>query len=131
VAAPTEVVVSLAEADVTPLCLELGLLLLGETTALQLNAGEDRLDLEIAKKAQHPQASFARGKARGLRCTLDRDGVEYLQATLLRAWRDGAAEVDHIHIEGALAGSDHDLTVRFAKAQAPMSAAQARRKLTK
>jgi hypothetical protein len=128
---PTEVVVSLAEADVTPLCLEFALLLLGETAALQLQSGEERLDLEIAKKSQQPQASFARGKARGLRCTLDRDGLEYLQATLLRAWRDGAAEVDHLHLEGALAGSGHDLTVRFAKAQAPMTAAQARRKLTK
>lgn len=129
--APAEIVVSLTEAELAPLCLELALLLLSETTALQLQAGEERLDLEVAKKSQHPQASFTYGKSRTLRCAIDRDGLEYLQATLLRAWRDGIAEVDHVHIEGLLAGAGHDFTVRLAKARPPVSASQARKKLGK
>jgi hypothetical protein len=64
-----------------------------------------------------------------MRFELGRNQVEYLRAVLLRALRDGAAEANHIHIEGELAGQQYDLTVMFQVSQPPMSPEEAAKRM--
>ena len=60
-----------------------------------------------------------------LRLALPKVTIEYLQAVLLRAYRDGMAEIGHVHIETNAA----DLTLLFSVSAPPMSADEAMRLL--
>jgi hypothetical protein len=56
---------------------------------------------------------------------LGKNQAEYLQATLLRAYCDEVAEVNHWHIEGDRDGTSFDLTIMFHAFREPMSAEEA------
>jgi len=60
-----------------------------------------------------------------LRFELSRTQAEYLQAVLLRAYRDGMADVEHVHIEGRCAGATYDLTLFFGASRPPKSVEEA------
>ena len=51
--------------------------------------------------------------------------AEYLQASMLHAYRDKMAQVEHIHIEGYLDGKPYDLTVFFNSAVESLSEEEA------
>ena len=55
--------------------------------------------------------------------------IEYLQQFLLRAYRDMAAAVNHIHIEGLNGHDNIDLTFLFETYMEPMTSDEARRLL--
>lgn len=58
----------------------------------------------------------------GVRCvTLPVNQLEYLQSLLLKSYRDGAAEVNHIHLEGMEGKDSYDLNIVFDKAIPPLS----------
>jgi hypothetical protein len=52
---------------------------------------------------------------------LSRTQATYMQATLLRTYRDEMAAVDHVHIEGFMRESPFDLTLFFALSRPPMT----------
>lgn len=126
VAGANELVVEIQQAEVGPLALEVGLLVsrLVESLHLRSRAGpsltlslinDDRLPKAIVTHQPDGARSFAVGI----------NQTEYLQAVLLRAFRDGAAEVNHIHIEGQRDGEPFDLTLMFELYKEPMSEGEA------
>jgi hypothetical protein len=60
---------------------------------------------------------------------IGRNQAGYLQAVLLRAYRDQMAEVNHVHIEGQRSGTPFDLTVMFEVAREPMTPEDAKKLL--
>jgi hypothetical protein len=71
------------------------------------------------------RAAVLRLSADRMMFSLSRNQAEYLEATLLRAYRDEMAEVNHIHLEGELDGSSYDLTLLFDVSRPPMSPEEA------
>jgi hypothetical protein len=119
-----EVVVELHQQDVRGLALEVTLLVSGMIPALTLrSAGGQRLVLTLS-----PQEKFSRVQRLApahLNFELGTTQGEYLQAVLLRAYRDEMAEVNHIHLEGNEGDRAMDLTLLFHVYRMPMSAEEA------
>jgi hypothetical protein len=110
--------------------LEISLLLQGLAESLTVRSpkgGTLLLSLLADKRVRRSAVSC--GGTDKLRFDLSRTQAEYLQTVLLRAYRDGMADVDHVHIEGALAGTAYDLTFFFGASRPPMSAEEAARRL--
>jgi hypothetical protein len=121
-----EVVMELPHAFVTALSLELSLLLAGLTDSLRLRAHSGAsVVLSLRNEAAATKADVRRDKADALSFDLGRNQAEYLHVVLLRAHRDGSAEVNHIHIEGADGNDPFDLTVMFELCREPMTAEEA------
>jgi hypothetical protein len=122
---PAEVIVELALEDFGLAALEMTLLgrgLLSETT---ISDGQGRRLTFSILENESKRGIFHGLKSGNIHLSLPRVTVEYLQAVLLRAYRDGMAEVDHVHIETTSA----DLTLLFAVSAPPMSAEEAIRLL--
>ncbi|MFY0582662.1 hypothetical protein ACN28S_57760 [Cystobacter fuscus] len=110
--------------------LELSLLLQGLAESLTVrspNGGTLLLSLLADKRVK--RSTVSRGGTNKLRFDLSRTQTEYLQTVLLRAYRDGMADVDHVHIEGEFAGTAYDLTFFFGASQPPMSAEEAAKRM--
>ena len=120
---PSEVVVELDQDDVAILALELTLLLRRMSDLVSIVSGSNRLTLTLLDQA--PPAKFSRDAIGRIQCSLSRDSAEYLEATLLRAFRDGMADVNHVHVEGKLDGESFDLTLLFAVSRPPMTPEEA------
>jgi hypothetical protein len=71
------------------------------------------------------KAEFATLADGGLLFLLGKNQVGYLQNTLLHAYRDDAAEVNHVHVQGERAGQTLDLTVMFDIFATPLSPEEA------
>ena len=101
IASGSEIVLELSQADVAVLALELALVLGGFANGVSVVSGSSKLALRVAE--QGPATTvFTREASGRVECSLSRDNAEYLQATLLRAYRDGMAEVNHIHVEARI-----------------------------
>jgi hypothetical protein len=121
---PSEVVIELSLDDVTTLAVELTLLLSGYASGTELRSpSKRRVVLSMASSVLHANA-FKNGTDE-VRFILARNEVEALQAVLLRAYRDGMAEVNHVHIEGREGNKPIDLTLMFQVYRPPMSAEEA------
>lgn len=120
----TEVIAEFNQAEVAVLALELTLLLCGLVEVVNLVSGRLKLALRVSEE-QSAAAVFSRNGAGQLQCRLSRDNAEYLQHKALRAYRDGMAEVNHVHVEGHLDGSGFDLTVMFSESAPPMTPEEA------
>lgn len=108
--------------------LEIALLLNGlteEVTALAPSGASIVLTLQAEPEQSAKRTIASRIAPNQLRFALSRTQAEYLQSVLLRAYRDGMAEVSHIHIEGFTDTSEYDLTFAFREFHAPMSAEDA------
>jgi hypothetical protein len=106
--------------------LEISLLLQGLAESLTVrspNGGTLLLSLLADKSVK--RSAVSRGGTNRLRFDLSRTQAEYLQTVLLRAYRDGMADVEHVHVEGAFAGTTYDLTFFFGASRPPMSAEEA------
>jgi hypothetical protein len=124
-----EVVVTVPHETVGLLALELTLLVFEEASSLRL-AGPSQFSVVLTVvPGTRVSKATAQKEPNGLRFELGRNQAEYLLATLLRAHRDGAAEVDHIHIESMLGSEYYDLTVFFEQSLAPMSQEEAMRRV--
>lgn len=127
----TEVVIELPQEAVSSVALEMTLLIAGlaETLRIQPTRGPsvlfrllagDRVSKAVVTRHADGMTAFSLG----------RNQAKYFQATLLRAYRDQMAEVNHIHIEGADEdGSVLDLTVMFAVYREPVSPEEAQKLL--
>jgi hypothetical protein len=124
-----EVVVSVPHDMVGPLALELSLLLFNGASSLRLAAQKGPGVVLTVGPGTRVSTATAQREPNGLRFELGRNQAESLLAVLLRAHRDGAAQVNHIHIESELGGESFDLTVWFEQHMEPMSQEEAMRRL--
>jgi len=67
----------------------------------------------------------------GLSILLSVNQLEYLCASLLKAYRDQVAETSHIHIEGVCDQKDYDLTIMFENFREPLTPEQASKLMNK
>lgn len=128
----SEVVVEVSQAKVGAWTLEVTLLLEGLVESITLrSSGGAGLVLEMLPEVASGarRAVVSRLSAERLRFELPRTQAEYLQAVLLRAYRDDMAEVSHTHIEGELGDTPYALTVLFGAARPPMSPEEANKLL--
>ena len=106
--------------------LELSLLLQGLAESLTVRSPSGgALFLALLSDKHAKRSVVSQTEKDRLRFTLSRTQAEYIQAVLLRSYRDGMADVDHVHIEGELAGAAYDLTFFLSASQPPMSAEEA------
>jgi hypothetical protein len=122
----TELVVEAEQAEVGTFALELTLLIegLSEMVVILTPAGY-RISLSIQKKEEKGlfEARTRVTQVDPMRMSFEiaRTQAMYMQATLLRAYRDEMAAVNHVHIEGFLRESPFDLTLLFATSRPPMT----------
>lgn len=116
-----ELVFELSPSDVTLWVLELTLLLGGYVDTLQVNFERATLLLQLDGEKILSKAKILSTRPDFFRVRLGRNQAEYLHAVLLRAYRDGYGEVDHIHIFGDQAGESFDLTVCFERYAPPVA----------
>jgi hypothetical protein len=110
--------------------LEISLLLHGLVESITVRSPNGgALLLSLLEDKRPKRSAVSRIGTNKLRIELSRTQAEYLQAVLLRAYRDGMADVEHVHIEGELAGTTHDLTVFFGASRPPLSAEEAAKAL--
>jgi hypothetical protein len=120
-----EIIVEVALEEFGPLALELALLeakLVPETTLR--DPGGLQLCLRLLESESKRGVVSGTGTRR-IGLELPAVTVGYLRAVLLRAYRDGMAEVDHVHVET----TSVDLTLLFKVSQPPMSAEAAKEML--
>lgn len=118
-----EVVVELPQATVPTLALELSLLLGGLTDAVRLSGSSGAgVLLTIGGGDRVDKAQVSREGTEMVCFELGTNQAEYLQAVLLRAYRDGMFDANHVHIEGAIGDEPFDLTLLFELFRDPMSA---------
>jgi hypothetical protein len=116
----TEAVLELTPQEVGVLALEVTLLLESMVVAVTIQAA-DGARIELALNEAHKWGEAKRVSDRHVRYALGRNQIEYLHATLLRAYRDEKAPVNHVHIEAHSEGAGFDLTVLFKVYASPMS----------
>lgn len=110
--------------------LEISLLLQGLAESLLVRAPNDgTLLLSLLADKNVKRGAFSLSEPRKLRFDMSRAQAEYLQIALLRAYRDGMADVEHVHIEGTFAGTAYDMTFFFGASRPPMSAEDAAKRL--
>lgn len=120
-----ELVLETEQAEVGALALELTLLVegLSEAVVILTPAGH-RISLSIPKKEKgllEARTKVTQADPKRIAFELSRTQAEYMQATLLRTYRDEMAAVNHIHIEGFMGESAFDLTLFFALSRPPMT----------
>lgn len=125
-----EAVIELPQAALANVALELTLLIAGLAEALRLQPSKGpAISVTLLADDCVTKAVVTSASDGALAFALGRNQAEYLQAVLLRAYRDQMAEVNHVHIEGEQQGTAFDLTVMFAVSREPMSAEDAQKLL--
>lgn len=122
-----EVVMELSQDAVARLALELALQLEGLTDSVQLAARSGQGVVLTLGDGQNISKARVERTGKRILFELGRNQLEYVQAFLLRAYREEAAEVNHLHVEGVDADASFDLTLMFEVFQEPMSSEEARR----
>ena len=126
-----EVVVELPQTTVPTLALELSLLLEGLADSVRLGAASGAsVVLTIGGGETVAKAKVKREAEAAVCFELGTNQAEHLKALLMRTYRDGVAEVDHVHIEGAVGDEPFDLTLMFELFREPMSAEEAVKLMT-
>lgn len=109
-----EFVIELKQTDVSCFILELTMLLMKQVYRLTFMFEDDiRVDMRLQDDLPHASKMIVNKKGNGLFFDFSVNHLEYLLAFLLRAYRDGVAEVDHIHLEGDYGPQSYDLTFIF------------------
>lgn len=125
-----EIVLELEQSVVASMALELTLLLAGLSSSLRLGpSAGPAIIMKLVPGDRVSKAAVTLAADGALSFVLGTNQAEYLQTVLLRAYRDEAAEVNHVHIEGERDGLAFDLTVMFGVFREPMSAEEAKRLL--
>jgi hypothetical protein len=120
---PEELLVEVSLLEFGPAALEMTLLAgnLIPQAAFQDRNGRRLTFSVLASDAK--RGEFSGLDSRNIQLSIPIVTVKYLQAVLLRAYRDGMAEVDHVHVET----TSIDLTFLFAVSAPPMSGEEAGR----
>lgn len=122
-----EVVIDLSIDETNTLALEIALLLQSMAQWVRLRCPRGG-KIDIALGSSEKSTIVDNLATSHVRFQLDRHSAEYIQAVLLRAYRDKMAEVDHIHIDGRTIQDDaFDLTLMFQTYKPPMSPEEAAR----
>jgi hypothetical protein len=121
-------VIEVAPAQIVPFTLELALLVHEAVTGLELVSASDQ---RVVLTVDEGTTWAITGDPGPVVFALGRNQVEHLHATLLRAYRDGVAEVDHVHVEPRTDGVDVALTIVFDEFAPPMSPEAAARLLAR
>ncbi len=118
-----EAVVELAQEDVRELALEVVLLRreLTDAVVLRPKRGPQIVLGLRTSGVPEPTGTVTRTERDQVRFDLPANLLGYLESVLLRCYRDGMAEVDHIHVAGTLSGKPYDLTVMFELPRAPLT----------
>jgi hypothetical protein len=126
VLSPNEIVIEIKQEAVPRVAIEVALLTseLAESVRLQPSSGSS-VSLEVREADRASKAIVTCAADASVVFAIGRNQVEYLQAVLLRCYRDQMAEVNHVHIEGDRSGAPFDLTIMFDTYREPMSAEQA------
>ena len=127
-----ELVIELSPNQYGALSLELTLLVESLTSVLLLELSDDStiaLSIHDELGDYEHRAKVTKLKHNKTAFEMSPSQTEYLQATLLRNYRDGISAVGHVHIEGLFQQRDFDLTVMFASYAEPMSEDDARKLL--
>ena len=121
-----EIVIEVPQGSIAALVMELDLLLDAMTASLFIrsNMGPS-VRLTVLDCDWVGKATVARGSDGSVSFAIGRNQAEHLRATLLRAYRDGMAQVDHVHIEGQHDDAFFDLTFLFDVVQEPMTPEEA------
>jgi len=123
-----EVVIELKQGVIGSFALELALLLSGLVQSLRIQPTKGpQLLVTLTDSDRISKATVTREAPDSVRFNIGRNQAAYLQATLLRAYRDEMAEVNHVHIEGQCNGTPFDLTVMFELAREPMTPEEAQK----
>lgn len=117
-----EVVVEISSDDVGRWALEFGLLLARLSDVLVVSTRGAGLEFALMPTGPGEKRALAERRTESvIRFTLPQSGAGYIHAVLLRAYRDGAADVEHVHIGAMLAGREFDLTLFFDRYKPPSS----------
>jgi hypothetical protein len=123
-----EVVIELKQGVIGSFALELALLLSGLVQSLRIQPSKGpQLLVTLTDGERVSKANMTPEPPDTVRLKIGRNQAAYLQAALLRAYRDQMAEVDHVHIEGQCNGTPFDLTVMFEFARVPMTPEEAQK----
>ena len=124
--AEEEAVAEVGQSMVVTLVAELDLLLYGLSDSVNLGGcNGPSIILEVGDDDRVAKGRVTHESADAVRFCLGVNQVEYLQSTLLIAYRDGAAEVNHVHAEAMRdGGACYDLTLLFERYREPMSPEQ-------
>jgi hypothetical protein len=110
--------------------LELTLLLQGLTQSVEICfGGKGRMGISLDADSHADRFVAIKMGNHDFAFVLPRTQAEYLLATLLRAYRDEMAEVNHVHVEGSAGGEPFDLTIMFDIYRPPMTAEEAEREI--
>lgn len=121
-----EVVIESQQTHFATMALEMTLLLEGMVTSIKLRASTGpSIILTLIEGDKVAKTEVSTDADGTLIFTIGRNQAEYLQAVFLRAYRDGMAEVNHVHIEGNRNGDPFDLTVMFDSYGEPMTSEEA------
>jgi hypothetical protein len=123
-------VIELQQNSVAAMALELTLLVNGLAEVLHLKPSRGpSISLRVLADDRVSKAIVSISVDESVNFSLGRNQAEYLQAVLLRAYRDQVADVNHVHIEGAFSEGSLDFTVVFGTSRKPMSADEAEKLL--
>lgn len=121
-----ELVLELKPSAIAPLSLELTLLSQGLVEQVKVSPRTGpTIVLRLAADVAAPRAAIECDSEGYYRVRLGRDQLGYMHVVLLRAFRDHAAEVSHVHIEGRLGGRPFDFTLLFSVFMEPMTSDEA------
>jgi hypothetical protein len=130
----TEVVAEVSQAEVALLVLELMLLLEGLVETVTLRSPEKATIVltMLSECGENVKGCVvSRSGKEKVRVEVPRTQAENLMAVLLRAYRDGMAEVNHVHLEGSLANTPYDFTIMFAAAKRPLAPEELKKAILK
>jgi len=117
-----EAVLELTQDEVGLVALEITLLMSAMISQVTLRSPTNqRIELTVNPNEHTTRAKLRLIAPEQLQVELPRNQGEFLQAVLLRAYRDEMAEVNHIHLEGFMNGEPMDLTFLFRVYREPMS----------
>lgn len=125
---PNEAVVSVSASDIDIWCLEVARLVEGSADSLTIatHKGDKKITIKLGgKDADKSKNMCQRVNGKGLEFSLPLNQSEYLLATLDQIKRDGAADVNHIHLEGIQDERSFDLTFFFDNVKKPLSPEEA------
>jgi len=109
--------------EVSRLALEVTLLALDLSSTLALRSQRDQR-VALSPASGDVRATIRMRKPDYAEVGIPRNQLEYLQMFLMRTYRDGMAQVDHIHLEGTGEHGAKDLTFIFDTVAPPLSPEQ-------
>lgn len=135
----SEIVMEIGWSSVPLWALEIGLLANGMAESVRIS-GSDGFSVVLAgeqsKRHQQRHAGSRHPRSVGewradqlLAVAMSNDAIGHLHAFLMRAYRDGMAEVSHIHIPVVVDDGELDLTFLFDVSTPPMSPQEMARRL--